>query len=758
MRWFPLLMVLMPLLLCGQQVRFSVEGGWYEEEVLLRLEADGATIYYTLNGNTPRPDASVYRGPLLLSGTTVVRAVACSGGKCGREEAHTFFIREPSSTFPVVSVAISPAVLFSEESGLWREGPNADRSHWKRPGANYWSKREVVAYAEMYEPDQRRVFAGNIGFRVFGGMSRTLPQKSFSLTARRQYGKKRIRYGVFGPEQPHKFKSLVLRSGGSDWGKAHFRDGFMLSLVEEWDLETQDHRPAHVYINGRYWGIYNIREKINRFFVEAEAGADRDSIDLLEHNAHPKKGSAAHYKRMLDYIERHDLAVDSHFAVVEGMMETGNFMQYQIAQIYFDNRDAGGNIRFWRPQRPDGRWRWILYDVDQGYGLHEAFAYRFNSLAFHTAPRGPLWPNPPWSTFLLRHLLRNEGFREAFVTAFYDALNGVFEPARVAARIEELTELYEPEMPRQWDRWKVRESTWREHVDRLHTFAQYRPYYMRRHLADFFGQGQAHGVCVSATPGGRLTVNGRLVLQDEQRELYYPVGQEVHLKVEADLGHRFVGWEGLDGASWDRSLTWNEDLTYVRAIFEPYRHPLADRVIINEIGPNNKKAGDWLELHNTTSQPVDVTSWIVADLRHSYRLPTSVIPPKGYLVLCQDPLRFKQYYPGVPVAAGEFAFGLNKREEAIYLYAYDGARVDSVRYTLSPVDSIFTLSLLLPGLDNSDPANWELRKGPGTPGAGNPHFVASHILVDQQRWFRTGLLCAGVLILMMGIWWWVRRG
>jgi hypothetical protein len=756
-RWIPLLILFLPCFLAGQQVRFSLEGGWYDAAVTLRLESDGATIYYTLQGETPRPGSALYRGPLMLNSTTVVRAVACADGQCGREVSHTFFIHEPASTFPVVSVAIPPAMLFGEEGGLWREGPGVDRSHWKRPGANYWSKREVLAHVEMFEPDGQKVFGGNIGFRVFGGMSRTLPQKSFSLTARRQYGQKRIRHRVFGMDQPDRFKSLVFRNGGSDWGKAHFRDAFMLSLVEDWDIETQDHRPAHVYINGRYWGIYNIREKINRFFVEGLTGADRDHIDLLEHNGHPKKGSAAHYKRMLDYIERHDLAVDSHFAVVAGMMDVDNFMHYQIAQIYFDNRDAGGNIRFWRPRTADGRWRWILYDVDQGYGLHYDDAYRFNSLAFHTEARGPQWPNPPWSTFLLRNLLRNEGFRRAFITAFYDALHDVFEPERVAQRIDAFVRCYEPEMPRQLERWRIRPSTWEEHTERLYTFARYRPFYMRGHLAAYFDVGQAHGVCVSSTAGGQLRVNDHITLRDEQRDLHYPLGWPVRLEVEADLGYRFVGWEGLDGLEWQKTMVWSDDLVHLRAVFEPFRHPLCEQVIINEIGPNNKKAGDWIELHNRGDESVDVTSWIVADPRHAYRLPTSIIPPRGYLVLCEDPKRFKQFYPGVPVAAGAFAFGLNKREEAVYLYAYDGAWVDSVRYVVPAMDSLFTLSLLLPGLDNTDPSNWELRTGPGTPGAANPHFAAAHVYAEQQRWYRTGLLCGGILVLLFLAWAWGRH-
>ena len=114
--------------------------------------------------------------------------------------------------------------------------------------------------------------------------------------------------------------------------------------------------------------------------------------------------------KMLKYIKKNDLAQQEHYDYIKTQMDVNNFMTYQITQIYCDNQDGGGNIKFWRPQMPNGRWRWILYDTDWGFGLHDSKAYKNNSLAFHTEPDGPKWPNPPWSTFILRKLLENPEF------------------------------------------------------------------------------------------------------------------------------------------------------------------------------------------------------------------------------------------------------------------------------------------------------------------------------------------------------------
>ena len=194
-------------------------------------------------------------------------------------------------------------------------------------------------------------------FAYLGGMSRLFPQKSMAIAARTRYGEKRIRFPIFGKKGPNKFKHIVLRNSGSDFGKTHFRDVLMTGLLDEVDIDKQLSRPAHVYINGSYWGIYHIREKVNRFYLNGHHDIDKDSIDLMEHRMIRKRGSRRHYQKMLYFMKKNDLNDPANMAYISSLMEIDNFMDYQIAQIYFDNQDAGGNIKFWRPQIPNGRWR-----------------------------------------------------------------------------------------------------------------------------------------------------------------------------------------------------------------------------------------------------------------------------------------------------------------------------------------------------------------------------------------------------------------
>ena len=620
-------------------VEFSLEGGFYEQDLVVRLVAPGATVYYTTDGSRPTERSQRYHESLVIDRTTVVRAVAYRDGERGPTIGHTYLIREPETAFPVVSIAIPNWVLFDRKKGLFMQGAKANKSLESMPGANFWSRKEVLINAEIFEAGGRPVYRSESGMRLFGGMSRLFPQKSLAIVARKRYGQKRIDHPIFGKDGPDKFKFLVLRNSGSDWGKSHFRDGLMTGLIEDWDLERQLYRPAHVYINGDYWGIYNIREKVNRYFIDDHQDIDKDSIDLIEHYMSLKRGSRQHYKQLLDYLEGHDLRDPANFAYVESLMDVDNFLNYQIAQIYFDNQDAGGNIKFWRPQVPGGRWRWILYDTDWGFGLHNKYAYRNNSLAFHTEPDGPHWPNPPWSTFILRKLLENPDFERTFLNRFADHLNTTFDADRVAGRIESMYRHLEPEMPRHLRRWRLSESRWRHHVGIMLTFAQKRPQYIWMHLRDYFGTESLRPVEITATIGGTVLLNDYLnVRESNPLQGHYFENIPISIKAIPNYGYRFSHWEGVDMKDNLRELRFMpfEEQTRIHAVFEKFTHPLAEKVIINEISLNNKEAEDWIEFFNYSDERVSLKNWIFTDSKHDFVFPDVSIGPKDYLVLCED--------------------------------------------------------------------------------------------------------------------------
>lgn len=728
---------------------FAPQGGFVEPGTTVRLICPEADIYYTTDGGTPGRSSRRYNGqPILIEKTTIIRAVAYQGSRKSKLAGQSYLVQEPASNFPVVSIGVSSALLFDPQKGLFMQGAQAHDTLWHKPGANFWSRKEVAVHIDIIETNGQIVYSSLTGMRLFGGMSRLFPQKSLALIARKQYGKSKFDYPIFGSEGPKGPKFLVLRNSGSDFGKSHFRDALMTGLLDECDIDRQAYRPSHVYINGKYWGIYNIREKINRYFVADHHDVHRDSIDLIEHRMTLRRGSVRHYQRMLQYLQKNNLRDSSAYAFVQTQMEVDNFINYQVAQIYYDNQDAGGNIKYWRPKTPNGRWRWILYDTDWGFSLQERNAYRNNSLAFHTAANGPHWPNPPWSTFILRKLLNNPDFKQAFVNRFADHINYTYAPDRVLGRIEGFYEVLKPEIPRHLKRWNLSEKKWREQIDIMRTFAMERPTYMRMHLMEKFNTGAQRVVDVSATRGGTVVINNFVKVRDQPFQGVYFEHYPIDVKAIPDYGYRFVGWEGIDIEEGQRAFTLRlRSKRYAfRAIFEPFIHPLANKVMINEICGSNKHSGDWVELYNHSDENVSLKGWILTDGKNEFVFPEVAIMPKDYLVVCRNPQKFMAAHPKAYSVIGGLSFGINKREETLALYSRLGAAVDSVGYQLTPVDTVFTLSLLLPSLDNSRSDNWERRLGNGSPNLPNPHYAESGIRIAQEQWMQIGV-ALGILIL-----------
>lgn len=736
-------------------LEFVPEGGFFSDATQVQLLSAGAVIYYTTDGSRPSINSKRYTSPISVKKTTVIRAIAMLKGKKSPSFSNTYFVNEPETTLPVISLSISSSVLFDPERGLFVKGSNATDSLWTLPGANFWSRREVTANFEFFETDGKLTLRDQVGLRLFGGMSRLFPQKSLALVARSRYGDNRFRYPFFGKKGLKKFKYLVLRNSGSDFGKTHFRDALMTHLVKGWDLETQDYRPAHVYINGKYWGIYNMREKINRHFIASHFNVEADSIDLIEHRLTKRYGSTRHYQRLIRFLEKNSLASDANFAYVASQMEVNNFLDYQVAQIFFDNQDAGGNIKYWRPQTPTGRWRWILYDTDWGFGLNDPKAFRNNSLVFHTEPNGPNWPNPPWSTLILRKLLENQNFRNQFINRFADRLNDDFASEKVLATIEKFYQKLEPEMPRHLERWRLKKKTWLTEVSVLRKFAQERPAYMRRFLIEKFKPGELLSLSLDIGHGGKVVINETIDCRDTFSGQYF---QKIPIKLRAvpNLGYRFVNWEGEDvsSSSPELSLQLNSPETWhIRAVFEKYQHPQAGKIVINEISCNNKQTGDWVEFFNNSSKRLNLKDWKFADSKNKFRFPNYNLLPKCYVIVCEDSTRFLKEYPEAQAIIGGLSFGLNKRRETLELFAEDGAALDSVSYDLQPSDSVFTLNLLLPSLENGDPGNWELTSGKGSPGSANTYFLTSEIDGKRSLFMQIGAASALLLLAIMALRW-----
>jgi hypothetical protein len=601
---------------------FSYRGGFYTEPIELAIAASGpgTSVHYTLDGSEPSAQSPVYTAPITIKdrtaeanvfadiettrqgwikppnvfkGTVVRAAAIAANGTKSPVVTQSYFIHPEGSdrfSLPVISLATDGRHFFDDETGIYVPG-NLYRNAvperpWENP-ANYtqsgreWERPVSV---EFYEQDGKPGFALDAGVRIHGGATTANPIKSLRLYFRKEYGEGKLEYRLFPDRDYNKFDVLVLRSSGNDHDGSLFRDALMHRLIEEGhtSVDTLGYRPAVVFLNGEYWGIHNIRERADEEYIAEKYGIEPNRIDLLEFNAEPIAGDADHYKAMIQYLKDNDIRERQHYEYIQTQMDVDNYIDYMAAQIYYDNTDwPGNNIRLWREKTKDspaadygrdGRWRWILYDTDFGFGMYGKENYKHDTLAFATASNGPDWPNPDWSTFLLRSLLKNDDFRERFAGRFADHLNGTFAPERVVTLIDSFKQGIVAEIDEHIARWGRPYSFghWSEQTETMKTFARERPSYVRQHLNDnLLLGGQSKLRLTGMTAGGivqvgSIEVNGALL----DWEGVYFQGIPVMLTAVPMPGYRFAGWSGdREGAEASLTLRLSGDLT-LTPVFE----------------------------------------------------------------------------------------------------------------------------------------------------------------------------------------------
>ena len=252
---------------------FSIGSGFYDQNqisVELSIPNEQATIYFTMDGKVPTTEDLPYEYPIVINTNTVIRARAFLDEWVPSDiESKTFILNsEEDYDLPIIFISADPNSFFDEDTGMYVMGPNAE---WQFPyfGANFWEDWERPIHFEILEIDGSG-YAANAGAKIFGGWSRAFPQKSFSIFSRSYIGPSSFDYQLFPDSDIESYEAFVIRNSGNDWESTVLRDGFITSLATDLDIDFQKYRPAILYINGEFWGIQNIREKVNEHFISSK--------------------------------------------------------------------------------------------------------------------------------------------------------------------------------------------------------------------------------------------------------------------------------------------------------------------------------------------------------------------------------------------------------------------------------------------------------------------------------------------------------
>jgi hypothetical protein len=694
------------------EVKFSIKNMFLSTAQYLSLSgaASGEEIRFTENGSEPKITSSKYQFGIQIDKNKVIRArIFKPGAIPGKITSHTYLF-DVKPSLPVISISTNYENLWDNKTGIYVLGDSYENQN-PYLGANFWEDWEKPASIEMIGVDGNRVFELNCGIKIFGAWSRTNPQKSLAVFFRNEYGDPVLKDVALFKSKPNitSFKSFVLRNSGNDYGQTRFRDGFMTDLVKDMNTDIQAFEPVILYLNGEYWGELNLREKVNEDYIENNHGVDADKLDLLESESNVLEGSNDEYLELLDFLNSNSLINDANYNFVANQIDIDNFIDYQLTQIYINNRDwPGNNIKYWRPQAEDGKWRWILYDTDFGFGMYGNTDYMLNTVQFALEPNGPNWPNPPWSTFLLRRLVQNTTFKRQFINRFADMLNTTFVSENVIAKIDSIGAIIKPEVASNYKRWGTPSpSTWETSVQTMKTFAQNRAQYVRNHINQQFVNAGIFDLILSVVPAeaGNVKLNTIEVGGDLWQGKYFQ-NVPVTLTANPRNGYSFNHWEVNGVTVLEKSIEINlTKATTLKAIYDDVDDD-GNSVVINEINynpPAANNAGDWVEIYNWGRVDLNISGWVFKDDNdsHLFVIPqNTILKSKDYLVMCRNKSDFNTIHPNVLNLTGDFDFGLGSTGDAVRLYDSTGQLVDSV---------VFGSELPWPNEPNGNGPTLELR-------------------------------------------------
>lgn len=716
----------------SDSVSVSLPGGFYSSSVSVELSAGESDIFYTLDGSDPDSGSLKYSGAINITESTILKARSTKADHLLSPTIHhSYFINEESD-LPVVSLISDPYNLFDYNYGIYADGPGWTPNP-PHHGANYWMDWERPAHIQFFDENENLSFSKNCGIEIYGGYTRSFPQKSISVKFKNDYGSSALEYALFPGFDVTTFKSFILRNSGNDFQFTHIRDAMMQTLVKELDIDYLEYRPAATYINGEYWGIYNIREKISEHYVANRHGVDPDNIDMLEGNMEVIHGDSRHYYELVNYLSNNDMSTDEAYDYVNSKIDLDNCLLYFAAQVYYNSQDwPANNLKYWRPKTPDGKWRWILFDLDFGFNLYETNGQAENHVYYlfsgiETRPGS----NPPWSTLLPRKLVENPTIKNKYINLVADLLNTKFKIERVVNLINEMADHIANEGVKHRARWGISQFTFDNHIQRMISFAQERPGYLRGFVRDFFDCGYEGTITINASEGGKVKLNSIYL---EETDLpwngKYFLNVPVEVKAIANDGYKFDVWSG-SVTSTDQSIV----LSVMRStnLYASFSidSSAANEIVINEINYNsadNFDSGDWVELYNRSDQPINMGDWYFSDSdgNHKFIFPFGTVMEAGdYLVLIENDSAFTSRFPDVENYVGETGFGLNGSGEFMKLVNDEGQLIDSLTYDDNlpwPVEADgagATLELVDAGSDNSKPENWKASVDHGTPGMQN---------------------------------------
>ena len=525
------------------ELNFSHQSGKYLTSFKLEITGDFDKLLYTKDGSNPRK-GKIFKQPYKIEKTTVLRFTPIKNGRrLDTIITKTFFI--DSTKFALTSICIDEEDLWNDTTGIYVKGYKAffsdSTGHWEN--CNYQKKWEREINVEFFDTNNVEAFNQIAGITLFGETTRHYSDKSLRIVARSSYGKNRFSYPIFPEKDIPEYKHLVFRTSGNDYRGTRFKDALSSRLIMKTGLDYQAYRPVKLFINGKLWGIYNLREKVNEHFLNQNHGLHKDSVAIVMGKWVREEGSSKDYRKMYHWFNKLDTMDDKAYEKASKFLDIRNYINFRVSQIYLNNSDHRGNIRYWNEPNKSPKFRMIFYDTDHGFG----YAQR-NFIKDCISPEETHWYNPKWSTLYLRKLMQHKHFQIDFANQAAHLVNTIFHEDTILNKIDEFYLNYKDELPfnkkevaNHLAKAVMKKDQWEENVQKLRDFATERDDFFLKHINSTITKKGIYWLEIESENGYAI-INRNIPLKLPFKGRYFK-GVPLEVKITGDSTFAFNGFE-----------------------------------------------------------------------------------------------------------------------------------------------------------------------------------------------------------------------
>lgn len=546
---------------------FSETGEFFHGEKVITLTSTtpGAKIYYTVNGDEPFDsktqitdvsrmldgNAILYDGPLAFNEPVVIRAKAYADGYLPSSVVtHTFLSDERKINLPVFAVSVNEKYRKESRIGIWT---NYNNRVMKRPS-------NLEFFPEM---DEKADFNHQTNMEIFAASQRSNEHKQFNVIADKRYQKnKRFKYDFFDEKEGQLRKSINFRASGQDVSKTMMQDALVHVIIkDQMDIERRAYQPIVVFINGKYNGLMNLRERTQKDYIESNYGLEPHEYDLLgKHNdgysnIRASQGTLDKWNEMISYFNtnKNNMAKDDVYReVTEKYIDEDELINYFIVQCYINNSDyPHNNIKAWRPyEGTNTRWRYILHDADLGLIYHSSRSTNRikSTLSASSSITSKGHMGQPFYC-----LSKNPIFQHKFAGRYLTHAFQTFAPYRTETIVDSIANLIREEIPYTAAvHSSVKKlSEWEGYVKKLRNYWAERQPYSAGHVRDAFSDitGKTMNLKVNYDENaGDIYLNTIKLLRNFEGD--YIQGLRYELDVQPKSGYTFNYWDiNVNGVS-----------------------------------------------------------------------------------------------------------------------------------------------------------------------------------------------------------------